>query len=163
MRITAWSASLGILLCFGALLVGHTVLIPLWMAQVELADPNLLHRLAQSPELRCADILLAGAVFLLIGKTASPRKKMTQAVTIGIAAAAALDRLFVLPARHHAWARVDWVTQLPVEDYANSLTWSSIHQGVLIFISATLLMYLVLARPLRNSAKAETTTPPPPA
>ncbi|MGB1275237.1 MAG: hypothetical protein ACPG77_05755, partial [Nannocystaceae bacterium] len=97
----------------GSLLVGYGVLLPS-LEQAALIDANLSHALAQPLYLRVGVlVLLASIALAAVVPKWSPNTRATP-VALALAGAAAVHRLFILPARGEAWARVDAVAQRPI-------------------------------------------------
>jgi len=136
----------------GAVLVGYGVLLP-GLQHAALIDANLSHALAQPLYLRVGEIVLVASIALaaVVPKWA-PTKRATP-VALALAGAAAVHRLFILPAQGEAWARVDAVAQRPMEAFQAAQSWSDYH--VLMTVVMTALLLVLVGLTIRRTGLSE--------
>lgn len=99
----------------GTLVTGHAILVPLVATPSTLADPNLAQALSAPLALRCADIVLVGALALVFAIPRFATNRLATTAALALLGTAAVERMVLLPRLSSAWSRVDRVTMRPVD------------------------------------------------
>lgn len=115
MRPFALATAASLALTLGALIVGHGILVPMVAEPSALADANLAGALSAPLALRCADIVLVGGLVLGFCVPRCTTTRFATTAALSLTAIAAVERMFVLPRLSSMWARVDRVSQRPVD------------------------------------------------
>jgi len=136
---------------FGALVIGHGVVLP-GLAGSPLIDANLGKALAAPLSLRLAEILVGAGVVLVLTVPRWISSRMATTLALLLAGAALAHRLLVLPHLGRLWARVDIVAGRPVDTLAEAQRWTQNQQWLLLMMAVLLVVLAGLAT--RNPARA---------
>lgn len=115
MRPAAFFGTLAVAAALGAQTLSELVVVPGIEAQTHLMDANLAMALAGPIHLRLAEVVLAAALVLAAVVPGWLGSRVASTMTLLAVAAAAANRMLLLPAAYAAWSRADRVAGRPVD------------------------------------------------
>ena len=136
----------------GGVAIGRGIVVPLIEGH-HLLDPNLARAVAEPVRAGVASLtLLAAAMFVVVAPRILPR--WSAALSLGLLALLAFDRLWLFPHANAAWDRIDRVTGRPAQLLTVAETYTDLEYLVAV---AALLSFLLLSWSLAAARGAPTT------
>lgn len=151
MRPAACLGLLAFATFFGALVIGHGVVLPA-LAGSSLIDGNLGKALTAPLALRLAEVLVGAGIVLVITASRWISWRMATTTALLLTGAALAHRMLLLPHLLRLWARVDVVAGRPIDTLAEAQRWAQ-HQQWLLLAMAVLLLALA-AMATRSSSRS---------
>lgn len=144
MKPAALIGTLAAALLFGAIAVGHFVVLPAFAAS-PLLDPNLAKAVSSPLALHLADLVAGASVVVALAAPRWIAHRAGTTLALILCAAALAHRLLLAPHLARAWARVDLVAGRPADLLAEAQRWADHQQWLLVAILALTIALLGLA------------------
>ena len=144
MRLAACLGLLAFATFFGALVIGHGVVLP-GLSGSPLIDANLGNALAAPLGLRLAEILVGAGVVLVMTVPRWISSRMATTLALLLTGAALAHRLLLLPHLGRLWARVDIIAGRPVDTLAEAQRWTQHQQWLLLAMGLLLVVLAAVA------------------
>ncbi len=144
MRLAACLGLLAFATFFGALVIGHGLVLPA-LAGSPLIDGNLGNALTAPLALRLAEVLVGAGLVLVLTASHWTSSRMATTTALLLTGAALAHRLLLLPHLTRLWARVDVVASRPIDTLAEAQRWTQHQQWLLLAMGALLIVLAVAA------------------